>query len=339
MMTKRILIPLALSPDSLPAHTVGARVVALRGETMGTTWSVSLVVDRQDVAAANNAIQQALDSVVSQMSTWESTSDLSRFNRALPGTWFDLPAGFFTVLEHAIDIASSSGGAYDPTVGPLVDLWGFGPPGRTAMAPSEPAIAAARAACGWRKLTLDKQQRRARQPGGLHVDFSGIAKGYGVDQVAQALRRLGFQSYLVEVGGELRGQGTKPDGEPWWVELERPLSVDGKSVTIATTLVALHGLAVATSGDYRRYFDADGVRYSHTIDPRSGYPVANPITSVTVLHPECMVADAVATALTVMGVEEGRMWASRQGLAALFITRDESGLQETLTPAMTAMTE
>jgi thiamine biosynthesis lipoprotein len=338
-MTKRILIPLALSPDSLPVHTVGARVVALRGETMGTTWSVSLVVDRQDVVAANEAIQQALDSVVSQMSTWEASSDLSRFNRASPGAWFDLPAGFFTVLEHALDIAASSGGAYDPTVGPLVDLWGFGPPGGTAMAPSGSAIATARAACGWHKLTLDKSQRRARQPGGLHVDFSGIAKGYGVDQVAQVLRRLGFQSYLVEVGGELRGHGTKPDGEPWWVELEQPLPVGGNGVPIATTLVALHGLAVATSGDYRRYFDADGVRYSHTIDPRTGYPVASPITSVTVLHPECMVADAMATALTVMGVEEGRTWAARHGLAALFITRDDSGLQETLTPAMTAMTE
>lgn len=337
-MTRRLLIPLALSPDSLPAQPVGARVCVLRGETMGTSWSVSVVVARQDVALVHAVIQRALDDVVGQMSHWEPHSDLSRFNRSAPESWFDLQPAFFTVLEQALDIASSSGGAYDPTVGPLVDLWGFGPPGRRSGTPSPAEIAAARAQCNWERLVLDRRRRRVRQPGAVRLDFSGIAKGYGVDQVALALRRLGYDSYLVEVGGELRGQGCKPDGDPWWVEIEQAREV-GDSAPSACTLVALHGLAIATSGDYRRYFDDGGTRYSHTIDPRTGSPVTGPVCAVTVLHPECMVADAMATALTVMGREEGHAWATRHGLAALFTSFDAHGLHETMTPVMAAMTE
>lgn len=338
-MTRRILIPLALSPDGVPRHAAGASVHTWHGLTMGTRWCVSLVACDPVDPSVQPQIQETLDQVVAQMSNWESCSDLSRFNRAPPGSWHDLPLEFFTVLEHALHVAQATGGAYDPTVGRLVDLWGFGPSGNPRQAPLPEALAQARLGCGWQQLSVDRPRRRVRQPGGVHVDLSGIAKGYGVDQVARLLTRLGFVSHLVEVGGELRGQGVKPDGQPWWVELERPPATRAGTVLDTRSLVALHGLAIATSGDYRRYFSAGGVRYSHTLDPRTGYPIPDSLASVTVLHPECMVADAMATALTVMGVRQGLDWAGRHGLAALFIERVGDEWAETLTPALAAMTE
>ncbi|MET0383542.1 MAG: FAD:protein FMN transferase, partial [Burkholderiaceae bacterium] len=185
---------------------------------------------------------------------------------------------------------------------------------------------------------------------GLGLDLSAIAKGHGVDRVAILLGRLGFESHLVEVGGELRGTGIKPDGQPWWVALERP-SCGGLPGTAApsdesgrdpngrlpATLVALHGLSAATSGDYRRWFEHDGVRYSHTIDPRDGRPVRHGLASVTVLHADCMTADALSTALTVMGPSDGPDFAERQAIAALFVVRGRDGLRERMTSAFEAM--
>jgi thiamine biosynthesis lipoprotein len=325
----RVLVPATLSDLSV-SRTNTDRVEALQGATMGTTWSVKLVAARGlHPAEIRGGIEARLDRVVAQMSTWEPDSDLSRFNRAPAGSWHALPDECLTVLAHALEVAGDTGGAYDPTVGALVDLWGFGPAQRRHTRPRADAIAAARARTGWAHLTLDARARRVRQPGGVSVDLSSIAKGFAVDQVAAHLRGLGVASYLVEIGGELRGHGAKPDGTPWWVALERP----------GDMIVALHGLSVATSGDYRRFFEDGGRSYSHTIDPRTGCPVDHGLASVTVLHPECMIADALATGLTVLGPAAGLAYARRRGLAALFIGRGLRGIEERMTPSFAAMLE
>lgn len=334
-MSNRVLIPIDMeAPPTLPP---GALEHRLCGATMGTSWSVHVLAPRTvSREAVEAAIQAQLDTVIREMSTWEADSNLSRFNRAAAGSWHPLPAAFYTVLDAALTMAVDSEGAFDPSVGPLVNLWGFGPTVEGATAtrsvPDDAALEQVRARCGWQRIGLDRTTRSVLQPGGAYLDFSGIAKGYAVDSVAQALREVGCVSWLVEVGGELSGFGVKPDGQPWWVALERPPQDGSEGV-----LVALHGLAIATSGDYRRHFEQDGRRYAHTIDPRSGRPVAHDLVSVTVLHRQCMVADALATVLTVLGEEQGMAFARRRNIAALFIRGGTAGFSESMTPAMAAM--
>jgi thiamine biosynthesis lipoprotein len=338
---RRVLIPreIAATPPAL-----GGMVRSLEGRTMGTTWSVKLVLHPQDsLQPWQQAIEQQLDTVVAQMSTWEAGSDLSRFNRAPPGHWQSLPCEFFEVLSCAVSVAQASQGAYDPTAGALVNLWGFGPSPRHDEPGFRPlagpvlakAVAAATAATGWHRLVLDPATQSARQAGGVTLDLSAIAKGYAVDQVVRALLQRGCEHHLVEIGGELRGTGIKPDGQPWWVGLERPPSPQDNGGT--ETLVALHGLSVATSGDYRRYFIAEGQRHAHTIDPRTGWPVRHALASVTVLHPECMLADAWSTALTVLGPDEGLRCARELGLIALFVLRHADGFEERMSDAFAAL--
>lgn len=326
----RVLVPALTTP---PARPVGGTVRACGGATMGTTWSVKAVLPATtDLPALAARVQRALDAVVAQMSPWEPLSDLSRYNRGPAGSWTPLPAATATVLRRAIAVAEASDGAFDPTLGALVDLWGFGPRPFSGDPPSAADIAALRAAGGWKRLTLDGDA--LFQPGGLKLDLNGIAKGFGVDQAAAALDRAGVKSYLVEVGGELRATGAKPDGQPWWVELERPPTANDSE----RTLVALHDLAVATSGDYRRFFEHDGRRYAHTLDPATGAPSANPTISVTVLARDCMSADAWATALTVMAPDAALAFAAAHDLAALIVSRDpKGGLEERLSPALRAM--
>lgn len=331
----RVLVPLAVSPSHAGSDRQ-AVVDQFHGATMGTSWSAR-VVRPEGLApdAIRPAIANALDEVVWQMSHWDPDSQLSRFNNAAAGEWRDLPHGFNTVLRAALEAAEMTRGAFDPAIGPLVDLWGFGPaPARTSP-PLPDEIAAARTRSGWRRIDHEPGQGRARQPGGARLDFSGIAKGFAVDCAAHALERLGVRHFLVEVGGELRGAGVKPDGTPWWVALERPPEHDTGEPD--DTLVALHGLSIATSGDYRRYFESDGRRYSHSLDPRTGYPVDNGMISATVIHPDCMWADAFATALTVLGFEDGLAFAERHALAALLVKRTAAGCQEALSSALAAM--
>ena len=317
--TRRVLLPAAIATTPPP---LGARVHELGGRTMGTTWNVRLVGGRELAReSVLQAIQGALDEVVAQMSTWEAGSDLCRFNRAEPGSWHALPDAFREVLAGALDVAARTGGAFDPTAGELVDAWGFGPLARTGV-PDADALARARTRGGWRRL--DIADGRVLQAGGVTLDLSAIAKGYGVDLVARRLDALGFESHLVEVGGELRGTGVKPDGQPWWVQLEEP--VDGAAG--ATTLLALHGLSIATSGDYRRWFEHDGTRYSHTIDPRDRLPIRHGLASVSVIHADCMLADAWSTALNVLGPDDGLALAQRLDLAARFVVRRVGGFEE-----------
>jgi len=232
-------------------------------------------------------------------------------------------------------LGDETNGAVDPTLGALVDLWGFGPPGpRSALlpVPSEDEIAAAMAVSGWQKLRLNGDARAVMQMGGMRLDFSGIAKGHAVDRVSDRLMAMGATSHLIEIGGELKGRGVKPDAQPWWVEIER---VEGSPAP--HTVAALFDLAVATSGDYRRAFRHEGRLYPHTIDGSTGRPVSNNLSSVTVLHPSAMMADAYATALTVMGPFDGPDYAEAVGLMAHFVERTERGPVERMSPAFAAL--
>lgn len=337
---------LTVHPDAPPAV-----IHQLVGETMGTTWSVSLVAPpAQPLAPLRHAIQQALDTVVAQMSTWLPESDLCRFNRQPAGSWVALPAAFFTVLTYAKQVAQETGGACDPTIGPLVDIWGFGPhpPGTSTcrIRPAEADIQTARARVGWHRLQLDATQQHVLQAGGISLDLSGIAKGFGVDHAAAALQAQGIRHFLLEVGGELLGQGLRPDGQAWRIAIAQPGTLPTQAVPVphpapqlkqVSRVVALRDLAIATSGDDWHAFEQDGRRYSHTLDARTGRPVAHDLASVTVLRPTCMEADALATALTVMGPEQGFAYAQRHGIAALFIRRQADHLEECCSDAFAAL--
>ena len=288
---------------------------------MGTVWRIRLAAPAAfDPAPLRAAVEKRLGGLVAEMSHWERDSLLSRFNRARPGSWTALPPDFARVIAAALDMAERSGGAFDPTLGVLTDLFGFGPTPRSAS-PDPAALADALGHAGWRRLAFDRAAARLRQPGGLALDLSGIAKGYAVDALAALLAEHGHRHALIEVGGELVGRGLRPDGDPWWVALETP-----PGLTLPAVRVALHQLAVATSGDY--------VRGRHTLDPRTGQPVAE-VTAASVLHRSAMLADAWASALTVAGFEAGAAMAEREGLAARLVRRDAP--HEWLSPALEAM--
>jgi len=325
---RAVYVPLAIAPRP-PA--LDAVVHDFGGATMGTTWRVRLAAPRTLARETVEAgVRARLDQVVAQMSTWAPGSDLCRFNAAPAGEWRALPPEFLEVLACGLEVAARSGGAFDPAAGALVDAWGFGPAPARGV-PDEEALAAALARGDWRRLQVDLLGGRARQPGGLALDLSAIAKGYAVDRVADWLEARGWPDHLVEVGGELRGAGVRPDGQPWWVALESPGAAGEEP------LVALHGLAVATSGDYHRWFEQDGERYAHTIDPRDGRPVRHGLASVSVLHARCMAADALSTALTVLGPDEGLRFAAREDLAARFVVRTGRGFEERVSPALARM--
>ncbi|MFZ6748662.1 FAD:protein FMN transferase [Undibacterium sp. Ren11W] len=337
--SKRVLIPTSLeTPPELPAD---AQLRQLQGATMGTHWTVKLMVSGSiSPAYLQLGIERQLAQVVAQMSHWESHSNLCKFNHAAAGTWHVLPAEFFQVLDYALYLAQQTAGAYDPSIGKLVDLWGFGPKSKPQTMPNANAIAAAMQDAGWQRVQVDRLLRRVRQPGGLSLDLSSIAKGYAVDQVARWLQSQGVVSYLIEVGGELRGYGIKQDQQPWWVELEHPATQAAQGSAAAndsSTILALHGWAIATSGDYRQQIQLGDRNFSHSIDPRSGYPLTHSVASVTVLHAECMVADALATALMVMGLKQGMAYAEEWRLACRFISKTKDGYRESMSQAMRLM--
>lgn len=280
MPPPRIALPPAIDPAALASHDPAARIELIEGETMGTTWRVRYA-GRVAPGAAAAAITARLAALVDQMSHWEPGSALSRFNDAPADSWHELPADLARVVDLALALAERSGGAFDPAIGALVDVWGFGPAGaRIPPRPREIADALARG--GWRRLEWDAPRRRLRQPGGVRLDLSGIAKGYAVDAVADLLGELGLRHCLVEIGGELVGRGWRPDGDPWWVDLQA-----SPVACVPPIRVAAHQLAVATSGTY--------VRGAHNIDPRTGLPPAHATVSASVIAPTATLADALAT--------------------------------------------
>ncbi len=336
-MDNRILIPIH---GKTPVRPTSELIWDFAGETMGTTWAVRLVpAPNLDRAAFQTSIEEELARIILLFSHWEPRSELSRLNAAPPGFWA-VSEPFWTLLNAALDLADDTNGAVDPTLGALVDLWGFGPPGPRPLdsfgkghtVPFEEEIAAARELSGWGRLRLNRDARAIQQLGGVKLDLSGIAKGHAVDRVSERLTALGATHHLVEIGGEMRGAGVKPNGHPWWADLEQ-----APGAPAPRTVAALFDMAVATSGDWVRNYEVYGQSFSHTIDGHTGRPVNNGVASVTVLADTAMYADAMATALIVMGPEEGPAFAEAMNIAAAFVVRGEDGMTETATPAFTAM--
>lgn len=304
----------------------------LSGHTMGTTWHVTYTPSGglRDVAPddVHQAIAEILDDVNRSMSTYRADSEISQFNQTNPAQWFAVSEQFMTVLQAAIDIGNASQGAYDVTVGPLVNLWGFGPDASNDIVPEEIELMELLGQVGQRHLTVDKPAHRILKSDALSLDFSSIAKGYGVDRVADWLGRSGVKDYLVEVGGEMRLLGKNPKGSAWRIAIEQPESTVG---TVATA-ISLSNAALATSGDYRNYFEVNGKRYSHTIDPRTGYPIVHDLVSVTVVHASAMIADGWATAFMVMGAQQAMEVALEQHLAVYLIQRTASDHYSSYSP-------
>jgi len=312
-------------------------IASLGGASMGTSWRVRLVVRRgRDLHGLHAGIQDVLDGIVAQMSNWEADSDISRYNRAGAGSRHELPAAFAHVLEVALEVARASGGAFDPTVGPMVALWGFGAARGPLRVPDAQALAATLARTGWQRLEWNPARRELLQPGGLELDLSAIAKGHGVDAVIAYLRHAGVASALVELGGELHGYGFKPDGQPWRVLVESAPEEDAMS-ELPPRVLALRDQAVATSGDRWHRFESNGERYSHSFDPRLGRPVPGAAAAVTVVAADAAHADAWATAMTVLGSEAGLALARSLDLPVRFLSRSGADLHESLSPAFEAL--
>ena len=327
-----------LAAFALAACEGAPEKVTLQGQTMGTYWRVSyLAEEATPVPGVLQAqLEAALVAVNASMSTWDPQATISQFNNSECLEPFAIEPAFATVVAVAQAVSTASGGAFDVTVGPLIDLWGFGAGGERRQAPpSAEAIAAAQARVGYEKLVVraDPPSPQRTAPGG-EVDLSALAKGYGVDVLAAVLGTAGLGNYLVDIGGEVRARGVNDRGVPWRIGVEVP---DPSARGLVQEALPLRDLSLATSGDYRNFFEADGVRYSHTIDPRTGYPIPQRVASVTVAHPEALWADAWATAMNVLGPEAGLALAKRQKLPALFILYDGEGFERRANAAFEAL--
>ncbi len=300
------------------------------GHTMGTQFSVKLTTEKVDTAALTKAIETSLAEVDHMMSTYQSDSEISRFNSSKTTEWQEVSQEFCFSVEEALALSVFTHGSFDITVGPLVNLWGFGPDGIVLEPPRDEDIAAMKDIVGYEHLQANCDTPAVRKAvASIALDMSAFGKGYAVDRVAEELEQRGFENYLVEVGGELRFRGKNVKGENWTIGIEAP-KADQRT---PHTIIRLTDAAMATSGDYRNFFEADGVLYSHTIDTRTGRPVTHTLASVTVVDDEAAHADALATALLVMGPDEGLAFAAAQGVAALFLLRTPSGIDERSTPA------
>lgn len=297
------------------------------GMTMGTTYSVkvSRLPEKIRPDQLKAEIQRVLNDVDATMSTYKDDSELSRFNRSRSTDWFSASEGLIKVIEEAIRVSELSGGAFDVTVGPLVNLWGFGPEHRPDSPPDDETIRQRLKFVGYRHLSVRHSPPAIKKDiPELYADLSAVAKGYGVDRVAEHLESIGIADYLVEVGGELRVKGHNAQNEKWRIAIEKPVP----EMRAVEAIVGLEDQGVATSGDYRNYFESEGKRFSHTIDPGTGRPITHTLASVTVLSHTSMHADAIATALMVLGPDKGFELAERERMAVLFIVKSPEGFVE-----------
>jgi len=295
----------------------------LSGETMGSAWTLKIAGSLPASAEELRAGAQArFDAVNLALSTYRADSALSRFNDEPTGDWQAIDPELCEVLAYALSLAVASGGAYDVTVGALVNLWGFGPEPPIQRVPDLATIEAARDRVGFRKVEVDAIGLRARKPPGVRIDLSSLGKGRGVDRVAQYLETRGVTNYLIDLSGKLRARGRNARGEPWRVAVEQP-AADATSdmPQPAPELIELRDRSVATAGDYRRFFESEGRHYSHIIDPRTGWPVTHSTVSATAIAPDCMQADALATVLMVMPPGDAMQLANRLRLRAMLISR------------------
>lgn len=302
-------------------------VLEFTGPTMGTTYTIKAVEVPNGIT--NGELQERVDALLAnvnrQMSTYDPQSELSRFNQSESTAWVEVSPELVSVIDEAQRVSRLTDGVFDVTVGPLVNLWGFGPQMTGDNVPADDAISEILAKIGYEQLhTRDAPPAVRKDRADIYVDLSAIAKGYAVDKIAEHLESLQIVNYLVEIGGELRGKGQNPGGNPWRIAIEEP-NPGQRSIQ---RVIGITGQGMATSGDYRNFFEKDGQRYSHAIDPRTGWPVRHELASVTVVDASTMYADAMATALLVLGLEKGFELAEQLGLAAFFIFEGTDGLEE-----------
>lgn len=311
------------------------KIWEIAGPVFGTQYHINVVLTEDESRLENlgSGIEQVLEDVDASMSTWREDSELSRLNRREDQSeWIELSEPLYEVLFVAAEVSSLTDGAFDVTIGPVVNLWGFGPDARPDQVPDDQELKAKLNQTGYENIELksDPPALRAHRP--QYIDLSAIAKGYAVDAVARYLEEAGVGAYLVEIGGEVRVNGRKPNGDAWRLAIEEPVS-ERRQVN---RVVALDSQAMATSGDYRNYYESEGRRYSHTIDPETGKPIRHKLASVTVIAENTMLADALATGFNVMGFERAQALATRENVAAYFIVRGDNGFEAHYTPAFTA---
>ena len=311
------------------------QVAEFSGPTMGTRYSVSVATDGKtanwppDVEVVQRQVDERLAEINRRMSTYDPESELSRFNRLNSSEWFVVSAETAEVVAAALEIAERTSGAFDPTVGPIVNLWGFGPDKGRTDPPSDDMIKDTLARVGYEKVSVRIDPPALKKSiSEVYLDLSGIAKGYASDAISELLDELGFSNTMVEIGGEVRTRGTKAGGMPWRIGVEQPEDRDRHIHTAVNLLNA----GMATSGDYRIFFQHEGVRYSHTIDAVTGRPVQHDLAAVSVIAATCMEADALATALLVMGDEKGYDWCLERDISAMFLVRHGEQIIERATP-------
>ncbi|MEM9475141.1 MAG: FAD:protein FMN transferase [Pseudomonadota bacterium] len=332
MLTRRTFIAL---PFVLAACKPGSSVLEFAGETMGTTYNVT-VVDPDgslDRTALDRAIATALAEVNAQMSNWDATSEVSRFNAAATTAPFAASSGLVEVIAAAETVRTATGGQFNIALGPLIELWGFGAGGQPGERPSDAAIANALAQVGTdAPVVADGGGVRKARPE-TEIFLSAIGKGHGVDRIARALSALGAQDYMVEIGGDLYAAGTNASGAPWQIGVETPDPLN----RAVQEVVGVTGYGMATSGDYRNYFEVDGTRYTHILDAQTGRPITHRTASATVLTENAMLADAWATAMLVLGRERGMEIAEARALPVLFVDRTDAGFVATPSPAFATL--
>ena len=306
-------------------------LLKVQGQTMGTYYQVTYVLSSEQTSnkqlqinALKELIDQELELVNDQMSTYRPNSELSLFNKSESS--LEVSDATIKVVTEALKIYQQSGGAFDVTVGPLVNLWGFGPDKKPNKIPDAELIKEMKQSIGSQFLSIEGNKLIKAKPD-LYVDLSSIAKGYGVDTIAEFMEAKGIDNYLVDIGGELRASGTKLKQQPWTLAIERPGA--GQNVQ---RLLHIGDSAIATSGDYRNYFESDGIRYSHTIDPKTGRPINHKLVSVTVIDESSMVADGLATAITVLGPKDGLAFATQLKQPVFLLTKEGDGFIESFTP-------
>lgn len=326
-----VLLAVGLSA-CFPSNNLAKKEIHLQGRTMGTTYNIKVVSTIEEVESLNlqTKIDEVLIKINQEMSTYIPDSEISRFNKSSTTDAIEISTGFARVLKESIRLGELSNGKLDITIGPLVNLWGFGPEHRPETVPSGELLASARSRIGLKNLHLEGNQLSKDIPN-LYIDLSTTAKGYGVDIVAELIEANGINNYLVEIGGEMRLKGFKHTGELWAIAIEKPiLDPSGEQRAVQQVIIPKDN-AVATSGDYRNYFEAEGQRFSHIIDPDTGMPISHNLVSVTVIAPSSMTADGLSTTLMVMGAEQGMKFAVENDLAALFISKTEHGFTEQFT--------
>lgn len=299
-----LLILWLVSTWTAPARAHDDPIV-FSGKTMGTTYQIKFFPGPGFIPRdLESKIRGCLDEINRSMSVFEPESEISRFNALREtDTPFPVSGDFYKVLETAAYIHRITGGAWDGTVKPLVDLWGFGAPGARYRPPAPEKIREAMKTMGFDRIRLSGNRALVKKNAGVTLDLASIAKGYGVDRLAALLKDAGIRNFLVEIGGEVYASGQKPGGTPWQIGINAPRP--DALLNRVYKAVPLKDIALATSGDYRNFFEHQGVRYSHVIDPRTGYPVRNGVVSVSVLANTCTLADGLATALMVLGPEKG----------------------------------